>query len=82
MSRGIKYTPRRIKCCATCEYLIPPEEPYREVIQDTVIESGTFCQLIGAYQCHKSGRWWSTADNRPPQDRCSMHKFKDKSLVR
>lgn len=82
MSKGIKYTPRRIKCCATCKYLIPPEEPHREFIGDSVVEYGTFTQLLGAYQCHKLGRWWCTSNNEPPQDRCSMHKFKDKNLIK
>ena len=77
-----KYTPRRIKCCATCEYLIPFEEPNSLTIGDSVVESGTFMQLIRAYRCPKLKRWWSTVDNEPPKFRCSMHKFKDKSLIR
>lgn len=83
MSKGINYNPRKIKCCATCKYLIYPEEPNKATSGDHVIaEYGTFTQLLGAYQCPKSGRWWCTADNEPPHDRCSMHKFKDKSLIR
>lgn len=82
MSRGVKYTPRRIKCCATCKHLIYPEKPNIEVIDDTEIKYGTFTQMLGAYSCPKAGRWWCTFDDEPPKDRCSMHKFKDKSLIR
>ena len=81
MSRGIKYTPRRIKCCATCKYLIPPGEPCTED-GDNITTLSILAQMLDAYQCPKAGRWWSNCNNEPPQDRCSMHKFKDKSLIR
>ena len=82
MSKGIKYTPRSIKCCTTCKYLIPPEEPLEVSIDGALWHYGTFVQLLGCYQCYKAGRRWNTLNNEPPQDRCSMHKFKDKSLIR